>query len=85
MSWFDITPDWAPTREPLAWMRRAACAGQSDYIFYTPRLYSEAKKLCAQCPVIRECLALADRAESTQKDVYGVFGGETPCSPRRRG
>ena len=83
-SYFDVRIPWESQRQPLAWTDDAACQGLSDYVFYTPSLYSEALSLCRICPVVADCRALADRAEGTFTEVYGVFGGETPQGRVRR-
>jgi WhiB family redox-sensing transcriptional regulator len=73
-----------------AWMRDAACAGMDPGVFFpdpdsharhhkTVRRHKErAKKVCARCPVARECLehALANDEE------FGIWGGTTPKERR---
>ena len=62
------------------WLSRAACKGETDSFFsYDEEVMEEARAICEDCPVRKECLqtALADRNH------YGVWGGTT-ASERRR-
>ncbi len=56
------------------WMDSAACAGMEDFI--TRGGTAEKKAVCAQCPVINECLAFAIDNEDFEATVYGGFTGE---------
>lgn len=64
------------------WQDRAACRGLDTDLFYVPDgvrgrqktlIEQEAKRICADCPVARECRQAA--AEHPEK--YGVWGGLT--------
>ena len=71
--------------QPPAWTEGAVCAQTDANLFFPERGESsrEAKRVCAVCPVISECLAWAlDTHENT-----GVWGGTTPRERRavRRG
>jgi WhiB family redox-sensing transcriptional regulator len=61
--------------EPTPWMARAACAGSSPGLWFPPRGGSatEAKTVCAICPVQAECLAYALRWDIR----HGVWGGRS--------
>ena len=56
------------------WTTRAACQGGApDDLFVRGAAQNKAKKICASCPVMTECLAeaLDNRIE------WGVWGGMT--------
>jgi WhiB family redox-sensing transcriptional regulator len=60
------------------WRDDAACRDHPKDIFFTqwpPKWVVAAKKVCAQCPVTKECLELAMGFDA---DIAGVFGGLTP-------
>lgn len=60
--------------EPDEWRENSACRGLGNSIFFTSQSKSaEAKRICATCPVIGECLDYAVRTD--QPD--GVWGGLT--------
>jgi WhiB family redox-sensing transcriptional regulator len=69
-------PDTLPNI--LAWAARAACQGQDLALFFSDaeQKVRQAKAICAACPVRRECLDEALRAEGTSLG-DGVFGGLT--------
>ncbi|MDG9716010.1 WhiB family transcriptional regulator [Streptomyces sp. DH24] len=62
----------------MEWLRRAACVGEDPELFFPvgtsgPALrdVDAAKRVCARCPVITECLTFAlNSAQSS-----GVWGG----------
>lgn len=72
-------------QEPPAWAANAACAGRID-LFYPPggtraeagqRVHADrarvaaAKAICAECPVLNECTALAVRQRNAWASVVG--------------
>lgn len=69
------------------WRDQAACAGMDPDIFFPPpgrgskAHVEEAKKVCATCPVVRECLEYA--AETA--DDWSISGGMTPAERKRAG
>ena len=68
-----------------SWRRRAACRGLDPALFF-PEIgesAAEAKAVCAQCPVARQCLDFALANDET----LGVWGATTPRARRllRRG
>ncbi|MFD8845505.1 WhiB family transcriptional regulator [Streptomyces pseudogriseolus] len=69
-------PETLPNR--LAWAARAACQGQDLALFFSDaeQKVAQAKQICAACPVRRECLDEALRAEGASIG-DGVFGGLT--------
>lgn len=80
----------APRIEQWDWQRAAACRHISDTVFFSPdgergarreRRESEAKQVCAHCPVQQQCLQHALNVE----EPYGVWGGLTPLERRRHG
>ena len=67
------------------WMDRASCATTPKDVFYPDQIgvpeqkaYREARKICADCTVVKECLEYAMEVESDQARRYGMFGGTTP-------
>lgn len=81
----------ATTTEDRTWQRYAACAGmpEATQLFFSDDLHdvSQAKLICASCPVMAPCLEGAlDRHEQ-----WGVWGGQlfangkVVLSKRRRG
>jgi WhiB family redox-sensing transcriptional regulator len=77
------------TRQP--WEREAACrrAGVATELFFSEDLseIAAAKRICATCPVMSDCLEQAIRNE----EPWGVWGGQLFCNgkmlmvKRRRG
>jgi len=66
------------------WVDQASCAGVDQDLFFPGRLegfrYDGARKLCAVCPVITDCLKFAMNAEAGTSihARAGMFGGTTP-------
>ena len=76
----DIAKLPAPITENWDWQVRAACRGLDASTFFHPenergrsrrRREEQAKAVCAECPVARQCL---DWALSV-REPYGVWGG----------
>jgi WhiB family transcriptional regulator, redox-sensing transcriptional regulator len=65
-------------REP--WQDDALCAQTSPDLFTVDKGESstEAKKICAACPVVRQCLEYALRNDIR----HSVWGGKTPNQRR---
>jgi len=67
------------------WSEEASCRGKPASIFFPAFSHSQneetrwalARKVCAECPVTRECLYLVIELEDTD-DKWGMFGGLTP-------
>ncbi|GHD87800.1 transcriptional regulator WhiB1 [Streptomyces naganishii JCM 4654] len=66
------------TRAPMEWLRSAACVGEDPELFFPvgtrgPALRdtAAAKRVCARCPVITQCLSFALSSGQTS----GVWGG----------
>lgn len=60
-----------------AWVKQAACAGQDPELFFAEHAtgsYTEARTICATCPVTAECLAWAVNTNTK----FGLWGGLTP-------
>ncbi|HZJ26878.1 MAG TPA: WhiB family transcriptional regulator [Acidimicrobiia bacterium] len=72
----------APADEP-AWRDLASCRGLGPALFYAEEEdgedVREAKALCGECSVRRQCLEQALAANER----YGVWGGTTPRERRR--
>lgn len=66
---------------PGDWVRDAVCPSYPDVDFFSAkgRHVSEAKAVCAQCPVTAECLAYSQQAPVC---VEGVWGGLSPSERR---
>ena len=86
-----IDPPDAPLEAPEHWSDEALCKGHVDDMF--PREHkdlsyiSEARRLCRQCPVRKECLEYA--LSFPASDQHGVWAGLTPrqldAEGKRRG
>lgn len=82
-------PDGTLWRE-TGWMDDAACVGEDPEIFFaglSPVKRAEAKRVCARCPVRRECLEdvmareqapEGQTPDQNRKYRHGVAGGMTP-------
>ena len=77
-----------PSRSPLrsSWVERARCRGMDVELFFpigtgeaAQAQAERAKRVCAECPVRRECLeyALSSGADD------GIWGGMTPQERRQ--
>lgn len=73
----------ATTTSAWDWQLRARCRGLPAEVFFTTdddrgmrRIAHEenAKRICRDCQVLRECLSHAIQAEET----YGIWGATTP-------
>jgi WhiB family redox-sensing transcriptional regulator len=65
------------------WRERAACATVDPELFFPDELngwrpQEKAKRICATCPVQRECLA-----DAPTWDTFSVRGGLTAVNRRR--
>lgn len=78
-----VPPLRARLRERIgtAWADRAACRGMDTDLFYPighgPGAYRatrDAQRVCATCPVARQCLQYA----LLLNDEHGIWGGLTP-------
>lgn len=65
----------------MEWLQDALCRGLHAHIWYPPleapnptNYYTVGKKVCARCPVWKECLAEATKNSET----WGMWGGLTP-------
>lgn len=65
----------------MEWLGRALCQGLHAHIWYPPlespnpgNYYAVGKRVCARCPVWRECLENATENNET----WGMWGGLTP-------
>ena len=77
--------DFVPSNPfDIPWHRRGNCFGQGyDNFFHDAKLGAmeatkKAKRVCIDCPVIRECLESA----LEHRDNFGVWGGYTPKERR---
>jgi hypothetical protein len=61
------------------WSVHALCASTDPEIFFPPgdSPGSEARQICARCPVRRQCLAYAVAAD----EPAGIWGGLDPAAP----
>jgi WhiB family transcriptional regulator, redox-sensing transcriptional regulator len=63
------------------WQRDAACLGADPAMFFPERgeRGEEARRLCASCPVVDECLDLALEIDAAAAgDPSGIFAGLSP-------
>lgn len=71
-----------PDSEPAGqWLKAAACLGREDDMFpdnHAPDIET-ARRICAPCPVSRQCLAeaMAEEGGRTAKGRYGIRAGLT--------
>lgn len=68
------------------WIDQAACIGSDVDVFFiadTSRgeQYTEARAICAGCPVTAECLEWSYSSAATQE--FGFFGGMSPKERRQ--
>lgn len=72
MTWPRQFPHTPEPRE-LSWKDQAACLGTNPDLFFPPKWDhgTDAKRVCAGCPVSDDCLeyALAEHID------YGIWGG----------
>ncbi len=76
-----IEPTWTHPFEPVPWMEDAACKGTDTDLFFPegPGSHpSEARAICARCPVREQCLTFALDWNIT----HGVWGGLAPKQRR---
>lgn len=77
-----------------SWREQARCRGLDMEIFFpstrgktASTVYAEGKKVCAFCPVRRQCFLISEEFVSSG-DRHGLFGGLTPAErklKRRKG
>lgn len=64
------------------WREDAACKDIPKGVFFpehiTETAFNKALKICATCPVTKQCLDYAMKHESGERCRYGVYGGRTP-------
>lgn len=62
--------------ESAEWMARAACLNADTEVFFpdTGEPPDRAKRICARCPVVQECL---DWALALPADTVGIWGATT--------
>lgn len=69
--------DWSGSDDPLMWLREAECAGADLDLFFVKAgrsISSEARQMCARCPVAKQCLERAYQRDFSA----GYFGGMSP-------
>ena len=60
-------------QESLDWQLDGLCLNEDPEIFFQTETIAEAKKICNDCPVRKQCLEYANIHEAND----GVFGGLT--------
>lgn len=65
------------------WMEQGQCQHADPSMFVDARNsrdVEKAKRVCAICPVVEECLefALACEGDETRSNRFGIYGGLTP-------
>lgn len=75
----DTSPESDEARR--SWTRLAACRGMDPAVFFPGRgaPTSEAKAVCARCPVKAECL----KAALEERERFGIWGGFSERERRR--
>jgi WhiB family redox-sensing transcriptional regulator len=73
---------------PGVWVEGAACRDADPELFFagSGSAYTEARAICAGCPVVAECRDYADRIEAAPRayEMFGMFAGESPSERVRR-
>lgn len=64
--------------DATAWRMKAKCAGQGA-LFFDDACEQRAKRICAACPVMVECIEHA----LNRPERHGVWGGKTVKERRR--
>ena len=61
------------------WTNDALCTRADPDVFYPSKGRSPvpAQAICANCPVLAQCRAYADRMEGASQWIHGVWGGES--------
>lgn len=70
----------------MSWMDRAACKGMDTDLWFQAwgRDTEKALRVCARCPVTRECLDYQMRYEGRRYVFrFGIFGGLLPQHRRK--
>ena len=68
----------------MKWQKEASCRGANIDVFFQekgggPYAYREAKKYCAECPVIQQCFEFIMAIEiDPAVPRYGMYAGMTP-------
>ncbi|HSL10789.1 MAG TPA: WhiB family transcriptional regulator [Actinomycetota bacterium] len=81
-----IPEAFAPTDDDDPWWLRSLCGTHDDPdLFFDPTRITEAKAVCARCPVRRPCADANAVAEGTTGKAHwhGVVAGETANARRR--
>lgn len=75
----EFTPLPLDHAQPEAWMTDASCAEVDGDLFFPNKgeTSDEAKRICASCPVARQCL------ERGINEPFGVWAGTTARQRRR--
>jgi hypothetical protein len=65
---------------PAGWRLSAACAGKDYRLWFAapnidPLAAAVAARVCASCPVQRDCAAEADRLRCAGEPLYGTWAG----------
>jgi WhiB family redox-sensing transcriptional regulator len=78
-----------PASLSKGWQHQAACRGSDTSWFFAPSYFekreekdareAKAKRVCARCPVIEECLEYALRI----REPHGIWGGLNEFERRR--
>lgn len=77
-NYMQLFSEWQLTNTDFSWMERAKCKGADADLFFADTSvntkYAEAKRICAACPVYKQCMKFA-----IDNDIkYGIWGGLTP-------
>lgn len=84
-SYMDLMSEWELVNKDVSWMQFARCKGEDPALFFVERgdgwqaQHTEAKKICADCIVYKNCMKFALDNQIT----HGIWGGLSPTERRR--
>lgn len=82
-SYMELLSEWELVDNDDSWKKDAACKDMDSYMFFPEQganhHFKKAKKVCARCPVYKQCMNFA----IVNNIPYGVWGGLTPKERER--
>jgi hypothetical protein len=88
-TYFRFVAPTPATTAAVNWRTHAACQDVDPEVMFPGKVIAdinEAKRVCAACPVLAECLtaAMAEEGATAKENRWGVRGGLTPTQRRRK-
>lgn len=86
-NYMDLLSEWELVNRDTSWMEFARCKGEDPALFFAEHgagwhaKHAEAKKICADCIVYKNCMKFALDNQIT----HGIWGGLSPTERRRYG